>query len=57
MANYQTRIRGGQAYVGGQLVRTDLLIDEGRIVGLIGNDNTAEASEDITTWQMSGQWV
>ena len=25
MANYQTRIRGGQVYVGGQLVRGDLL--------------------------------
>jgi dihydroorotase (multifunctional complex type) len=47
MANYQTRIRGGQAYVGGQLVPADLLIDEGQIVGLVGRDNTTEAVDEI----------
>jgi dihydroorotase/allantoinase len=47
MANYQTRIRGGQVYVAGQLVPADLLIDEGRIVGLVEHDNGAEAAEDV----------
>jgi dihydroorotase (multifunctional complex type) len=47
MANYQTRIRGGQAYVGGQLVPADLLIDEGQIVGLVGRDNTTAAVDEI----------
>jgi dihydroorotase (multifunctional complex type) len=47
MANYQTRVTGGQVYLGGQLVRADLLIDEGRIAGVVGGDNTAEAAETI----------
>lgn len=47
MANYQTRIHGGQVYVGGQLVLSDLLIDEGRIVGMLGSENTVEAAEEI----------
>jgi dihydroorotase (multifunctional complex type) len=47
MANYQTRVSGGQVYVGGQLVPTDLLIDDGRIVGLVGTDNTVEAASEI----------
>jgi dihydroorotase len=47
MANYQTRIRGGEVYVGGQLVAADLLVDDGRIAGLVGRDSTVEAVEDI----------
>ena len=47
MANYQTRIHGGDVYVGGQLVRADVLIDEGRIVGLVDGASTAEAAETI----------
>lgn len=47
MANYQTRIRGGQVYVGGQLIPADLLIDAGRIVGLVGGENTVEAADEI----------
>jgi dihydroorotase (multifunctional complex type) len=47
MANYQTRVTGGQVYLGGQLVRADLLIDEGRIAGVVDGDNTVEAAETI----------
>ena len=47
MANFQTRVSGGQVYLGGQLVRGDLLIDEGRIVGVVEGDNTVEAAETI----------
>ena len=47
MANYQTRIRGGDVYVGGQLVRSDVLVDEGRIVGLIGGDSGVAAVDEI----------
>ena len=47
MANYQTRISGGDVYLGGQLVRADLLIDEGRIAAVVETDNTAEAAETI----------
>jgi dihydroorotase (multifunctional complex type) len=47
MANYQTRIRGGDVYVAGQLIAADLLIDEGRIAGIVERDSTAEAVEDI----------
>ena len=47
MANYQTRVSGGQVYVGGQLVPADLLIDDGRVVGLVGADNTVEAASEI----------
>jgi dihydroorotase len=47
MANFQTRVSGGQVYLGGQLVRGDLLIDEGRIAGVVEGDNTVEAAETI----------
>lgn len=47
MANFKTRIRGGRAMIGGTLVDADLLIDEGRIAGVVSRDNTAEAAEDI----------
>lgn len=47
MANYQTRVRGGRVMVGGTLVDADLLIDEGRIAGVVSRDNTAEATEEI----------
>ncbi|HXH06049.1 MAG TPA: dihydroorotase family protein [Vicinamibacterales bacterium] len=47
MANYQTRIRGGDVYVAGQLIPADLLIDEGRIVGIVERDSTIEAAENI----------
>jgi dihydroorotase len=47
MANYQTRIRGGQAYVGGQLVAADVLVDSGCIVGLVERGNAVETVDEI----------
>jgi len=47
MANYETRIRGGQVYVGGQLVPADLLVDQGRIVGLVERGSSIEAVDEI----------
>lgn len=47
MANYQTRVSGGQVYLGGQLVRADLLIDDGRIAGVVDGDSSVEATETI----------
>jgi dihydroorotase (multifunctional complex type) len=47
VANFKTRIRGGRVMIGGTLVEADLLIDEGRIAGVVSRDNTAEAAEDI----------
>ncbi len=47
MPNYQTRVRGGRVMVGGTLVDADLLIDDGRIAGVVSRDNTAEAAEEI----------
>lgn len=47
MAQYQTRVKGGRVMVGGELIEADVLIDEGRIVALIGRGEAAEASEEI----------
>jgi dihydroorotase (multifunctional complex type) len=47
MANVQTRIRGGRVMVGGNLTDSDVLIDDGRILGIVGRDNSAEAQEEI----------
>ncbi|HEX2222235.1 MAG TPA: amidohydrolase family protein [Candidatus Limnocylindria bacterium] len=47
MANYQTRISGGRVMVGGELVAADLLVDGGRIVGLVEGDNTTQAVEVV----------
>lgn len=47
MANFQTRIRGGQVMISGQLVDADLLIDEGKIVAAVERDHVAEAAEEL----------
>jgi dihydroorotase (multifunctional complex type) len=47
MANYQTRIRGGRVYLGGQLTTADLLISDGRIAGVVGPGSSVEAAEEI----------
>jgi len=47
VANYQTRIRGGRVMIGGTLVEADLLIDDGRIAGVVSRDNPTEAVETI----------
>lgn len=47
MGIVKTRVAGGRVMVGGTLTDADLLIDEGRVVGLVSRDNTAEATETI----------
>jgi dihydroorotase (multifunctional complex type) len=47
MANVQARIRGGRVMVRGELTDSDVLIDDGRILGIVGRDNPAEAQEEI----------
>lgn len=47
MANYRTRIRGGDVYLAGQLIRADVLVDDGRIVGVVDGDNSVETAEVI----------
>jgi dihydroorotase len=47
MAEYQTRISGGQVLVRGELIHADILVDQGRIAALVGRDSTAEAAEVI----------
>ena len=47
MANYKVRIRNGKVMVRGQLLEVDVLIDGGRIAGLVERASTAEALETI----------
>jgi dihydroorotase len=47
VSQYRTRIHGGDVMIGRELVRADVLIDEGRIAALIGADEAAEAAETI----------
>jgi dihydroorotase len=47
MADYATRIAGGDVMIGGDLVRADLLIDDGRIAAIVEPDATADARETI----------
>ena len=47
MAGYATRIAGGEVMVRGELVRADLLIDEGRIAAIVEPSSSAEALETI----------
>lgn len=47
MANYQTRVSNGRVMVRGQLLDVDVLVDGGKIVGLVERDSTAEAAETI----------
>jgi dihydroorotase len=47
MADYATRIAGGDVMVRGELVRADLLIDEGRIAAIVAPDASASAAETI----------
>jgi dihydroorotase (multifunctional complex type) len=47
MSDYATRISGGRVMIRGDLVAADVLIDEGRVVGLIERDNQASAAEVI----------
>ena len=54
MANYETRIRGGEVLMQGILQPADILIDQGRIVGIISQGESGEAAEDIDA---SGQVV
>ncbi|HEU5324350.1 MAG TPA: amidohydrolase family protein [Candidatus Limnocylindria bacterium] len=47
MADHATRIAGGDVLVRGQLVRADVLIDDGKIVAVVAPDVSAEAAETI----------
>jgi dihydroorotase-like cyclic amidohydrolase len=47
MADYATRIAGGDVLVRGQLVRADVLIDDGKIVAVVAPDVSADAAETI----------
>jgi dihydroorotase len=47
MARVRSRISGGEVMVGGQLVRADLLVDDGRIEAIIGPGEAANAAEVI----------
>lgn len=47
MAQYATRITGGRVYVHGGLVETDVLIDNGIIVGLLRAGENADAANVI----------
>ena len=47
MADYATRIKGGKVYVRGDLVETDVLIDDGKIVGRPRSGDNADALEVI----------
>ena len=47
MADYGTRIAGGDVMIGGDLVRADVLIDDGRIAAIVEPDATADARETI----------
>lgn len=47
MADYQVRIRGGEVYLHGTTLATDVLIDGGRIVALLSPDERGEAVTDV----------
>ena len=47
MADYATRIAGGDVMVRGQLVRADLLIDDGKVAAIIAPDASATAAETV----------
>jgi dihydroorotase len=47
VSQYRTRIHGGDVMIGRELVRADVLIDEGRIAALIEAAEAAEAAETI----------
>lgn len=47
MADYATRITGGRVYVHGGLIETDVLIDDGIIVGLLRAGENADAANVI----------
>jgi dihydroorotase len=47
VTDYATRINGGRVYLRGDLVEADLLIDGGKIVGLLRSGDNAEAQEVI----------
>lgn len=47
MVEYATRISGGRVYVNGGLIDADVLIDEGKIVGLLRRGEQGEARETI----------
>jgi dihydroorotase len=51
---YKTRISGGDVMVGGQLVPADVLIDEGRVAGIVGPGEAGDAEETIDA---AGRWV
>lgn len=47
MSDYATRISGGQVYVRGELIEADVLIDDGKIVGLLRRNEAASAQDVI----------
>lgn len=47
MANYATRISGGDVFLAGRLVPADLLIDDGRIVAALAPGAAGDAAETI----------
>ena len=47
MAAVRTRIRGGRVMVRGELVDSDVLIDDGKIVALVGRGESAEAADEL----------
>ena len=47
MADYATRIAGGDVLIRGELVRADVLIDDGRIAAIVQPDVSAAALETI----------
>ncbi len=47
MAAVRTRIRGGRVMVRGELVDSDVLIDDGKIVALVGRGESAEAAGEL----------
>jgi dihydroorotase (multifunctional complex type) len=47
LADYATRITGGRVYVHGGLIETDVLIDDGIIVGLLRAGENADAANVI----------
>lgn len=47
MAQYQTRVQGGRVMVAGELIEADVIIDQGRIVALVGRGEAADAADEI----------
>ena len=54
MAQYKTRISGGEVMVRGALVPLDVLVEEGRIAALVRPNESGDAAETIDA---SGKWV